>query len=80
MFDGGVEGVTVDVNEGLREIAGELELGYVVVCLPKLSSKVKLFKLSLARQDVLNSYGKVLVALGFVFEELGAFGCFVDDL
>lgn len=40
LFDCGIEGVAVNVDEGLGEVAGELELGDVVICFAEFAAQV----------------------------------------
>jgi hypothetical protein len=79
LFDGGVEGVAVDVDYGLREVAGELELGYVFICAAQVVGEIELFELSFAGENACYLLGELLVLDFFVVEEFGAFGGVVDD-
>ena len=80
LLHGCIESIAIDVNNGLGEIPGELELGDVFISTAKIRCEINTFKLPLPSQDLVYLVGEVLVLVFFIVEEFGAFGGIVDNL
>lgn len=72
-LDGGVEGVAVDVDDVLGQVAGELELRDEGVGLAQFVGEVELLEAGLFRKDLVDLLREDLVLDFFAVEELGPF-------
>lgn len=56
-----IKGITVDVDDDLREISGEFEFSDTFIGAAKVSCEIDTFELSFAGEYLLDLLGKVLV-------------------
>lgn len=80
LFDGGIEGIAINVHDALSQVTRSLKLGNELIGSSRFATEVEFVEASLLGQDLLDLLGQDLVLCLFTVEELGSFGGIVDDL
>ena len=80
LFDSGVEGIAVDVDDMLGEVPRGIKLLDKLVGGAELAGQVELFEATFLLDNLMNLLCQDLVLFLFPVEELRAFGGIVDDL